>query len=132
MPGIIGGASRSAFSAAAVVLGGGLGLYQMTSLVLGPAPSRQVHLSLAMPAIAMSDPRVTETLVNHIGTLATAAVPTAPHQASGRSAAPRSTVSAGPVAAPVAASPPALPVASPPPAKKGSGHSAPPKRDDDH
>ena len=34
---------------------GGLTLYQMTSLVLGPAGSRELHLSLAIPAVDADD-----------------------------------------------------------------------------
>src|ERR1700686_2541934 len=34
-----------------LVVGGGLALYQMTSLVLGPGGSRQLNLSLAVPAV---------------------------------------------------------------------------------
>ena len=33
-----------------LIAAGGLALYQMTSLVLGPAGSRQLHLSLSVPA----------------------------------------------------------------------------------
>jgi hypothetical protein len=32
-----------------LIVGGGLALYQMTSLVLGPAGSRQLHISLTIP-----------------------------------------------------------------------------------
>jgi len=34
-----------------LIAAGGLTLYQMTSLVLGPAGSRELHLSLAIPAV---------------------------------------------------------------------------------
>src|SRR4029077_10483800 len=34
-----------------LVVGGGLALYQMTSLVLGPGGSRRLNLSLAVPAV---------------------------------------------------------------------------------
>ncbi len=45
-------ASRRALSAGTLlVFGGGLALYQMTSLVLGPAGSRELHLSLTIPAV---------------------------------------------------------------------------------
>lgn len=52
MPGFTAVASRRALSAGTVlVFGGGLALYQMTSLLLGPAGSRDFHLSLSIPAV---------------------------------------------------------------------------------
>ena len=39
-----------------LVVGGGLALYQMTSLVLGPGGSRQLNLSLAVPAVDTQEP----------------------------------------------------------------------------
>jgi hypothetical protein len=53
-------ASRKALSAGTMlVFGGGLALYQMTSLVLGPAGSRELHLSLTIPAVEeeLSEPK---------------------------------------------------------------------------
>src|ERR1700681_4121475 len=45
-------AERRALSTGTLlIVGGGLALYQMTSLVLGPAGSRQLHLSLSLPAV---------------------------------------------------------------------------------
>ena len=38
-----------------LIAAGGLTLYQMTSLVLGPAGSRELHLSLAIPAVDADD-----------------------------------------------------------------------------
>jgi hypothetical protein len=46
---------RIASAGAAVVLGAGLALYQLTSLVLGPVGSRQLDLSLIIPAIELQD-----------------------------------------------------------------------------
>ena len=40
---------------ATLVFGVGLALYQLTSLVLGPAGSRQLDLSLTIPAIELQD-----------------------------------------------------------------------------
>ena len=50
-------ASRRTLSAGTLLaLGGGLVLYQMTSLALGPAGSRQLHVSLTIPAIEVNEP----------------------------------------------------------------------------
>jgi hypothetical protein len=57
MAGTTAGASRWALSAGTMlVFGGGLALFQMTSLVLGSAGSRQLHVSLTMPVVAADDP----------------------------------------------------------------------------
>jgi hypothetical protein len=57
MPGVTAGTSRWALSAGTVLLFvGGLALYQMTSLLLGSAGSRQLQVSLALPAVANEDP----------------------------------------------------------------------------
>ena len=56
MPGARGVASGRIVSAgAAFVFGAGLALYQLTSLVLGPVGSRQLDLSLSIPAIEVQD-----------------------------------------------------------------------------
>ena len=56
MPGLQGVASGRELSAGAVlVFCGGLGLFQMTSMVLGPASSRQLNLSLTIPAVDVQD-----------------------------------------------------------------------------
>jgi hypothetical protein len=63
MPGFTAVASRRALSAGTLlVFGGGLALYQMTSLWLGPAGSREFHLSLTMPAVEeeLSEPRTSD------------------------------------------------------------------------
>jgi len=56
MPADIGLARGQAFSAAMVlILGCGLALYQMTSLMLGTAGSRQLDLSLSIPTVESRD-----------------------------------------------------------------------------
>lgn len=56
MRGIQGVASCRALSAGAMlVLGAGLALFQLTSLVLGPAGSRQLDFSLTIPAVDAQD-----------------------------------------------------------------------------
>ena len=56
MPADIGLARGQAFSAATVlILGCGLALYQMTSLMLGTAGSRQLDLSLSIPTVESRD-----------------------------------------------------------------------------
>lgn len=68
---------RIVSAGATLVFGAGLALYQLTSLVLGPASSRQLDLSLTVPSIELqdlSDPNAsTGKLV--VGTRATPAVP---------------------------------------------------------
>jgi hypothetical protein len=78
MPGLQGVASGRELSAGAVlVFCGGLALYQMTSLVLGPVNSRQLNLSLTIPAVDVQD--LSEPLASNIrvvvGTPATPAAP---------------------------------------------------------
>jgi hypothetical protein len=46
---------RALSAAAALVFGGGFALYQMTSLVLGPPTTRQLHLSLTIPTTDRED-----------------------------------------------------------------------------
>jgi hypothetical protein len=56
MPDMRGVANGRILSAGAtLVFGAGLGLYQLTSLVLGPVASRQLDLSLTIPAIELQD-----------------------------------------------------------------------------
>jgi hypothetical protein len=65
MPGVQGVASGRVLSAGAtVVFGAGLALYQLTSLVLGPAGSRQLDLSLTIPAVEVQD--LSEPMVSNI------------------------------------------------------------------
>jgi hypothetical protein len=46
-PGVAG--HRVLSAGTVLIVGGGLALYQMTSLVLGPSGSRQLHVSLTIP-----------------------------------------------------------------------------------
>jgi len=56
MPRVRGVANGRIVSAGAtLVFGAGLALFQLTSLVLGPAGSRQLDLSLSIPAIELQD-----------------------------------------------------------------------------
>jgi hypothetical protein len=56
MPGVHGVASGRVLSAGATfVIGAGLALYQLTSLVLGPVANRQLDFSLTMPTIEGQD-----------------------------------------------------------------------------
>ena len=84
VPGI--GSGRMVSAGAVLVSLAGLSLYQLTSLVLGPAGSRQLDLSLAMPAVDVQEQSETAgtsaTLV--VGALATPATPLARVPASGR------------------------------------------------
>jgi hypothetical protein len=127
MSGISGVARGRALSAGTMlVFGGGLALYQMTSLVLGPAGSRQLHLSLAIPAVEVQD--LSEPLTSSINVvLGTRVVPpatvsgvnrvSASHRAPTRSAASRPKA---PATAPVPVAP-ALP-----PTTQPSSHPLPP------
>ena len=56
MPGLQGVASGRVLSAGAtLVIGAGLALYQLTSLVLGPVVDRQLDFSLTIPAVEGQD-----------------------------------------------------------------------------
>jgi hypothetical protein len=75
MPPIPGVASGRIVSAgAAFVIGAGLALYQLTSLVLAPVSSRQLDLSLTIPAVEAQD--LSERMIGNVkivvGTLAPA------------------------------------------------------------
>src|ERR1700682_2270521 len=54
-----------------LIAAGGLALYQMTSLVLGPAGSRELHFSLTVPAVTQDEPSESSTMGNtfSLGTL---------------------------------------------------------------
>lgn len=54
-----------------LIAAGGLALYQMTSLVLGPAGSRALHFSLTVPAVTQDEPSESSTMGNSfsLGTL---------------------------------------------------------------
>ena len=119
MPGVPGVASSRLVSAAAMlVAGAGLALYQLTSLLLGPVSSRQLDLSLTIPAAVevqdLSEPMVSTTNVV-VGTRATPAAP--PSRAMRVVASPR----AASVPIPKASSrplPTVLPILNPHPADK--------------
>ena len=134
MRGLLAVAGQRGLSAGTLLItAGGLTLYQMTSLVLGPAGSRELHLSLAIPAVDADDVSGTATRGgNHtlgmVVAITPAPSPTALRQALRQPAQPGPT--AVPAAAPVLATPPALPVRSVPPAKHGHGHPQPPRQHD--
>ena len=108
-----------------LIAAGGLTLYQMTSLVLGPAGSRVLHLSLAIPAVDADDfsevatPSGSHTL-GMVVAISPAPSPTAWRQELRRPAPPSPT--ATPATAPVFATPPALSVPSVPPVQRGHEH----------
>ncbi len=112
-----------------LIAAGGLTLYQMTSLVLGPAGSRELHLSLAIPAVDADDVAGAATASgSHILGMVVAVTPAPPPTMWRRPAQPRLT--AIPTASPVVATPPALPVPLVPPLKHGHGHPQPSKYHD--
>jgi hypothetical protein len=90
-----------------LIAAGGLALYQMTSLVLGPGGSRQLHLSLSVPAADADDQNESwaPSLTLALGTLA------GPAQVSSTRA--RSGVAGGRAITPAAATPAAQPAVAP-------------------
>jgi hypothetical protein len=115
-----------------LVVGGGLALYQMTSLVLGPGASRQLHLSLAVPAVdtqerteswSPSGMLTLGTLVAQAPATRVWARPAVPHRASGtlvRYVTPTPVATPAPAATPVpVASPAPVPHPSAPPIVRG-------------
>jgi hypothetical protein len=107
-------ASRRALSAGTLlVFGGGLALYQMTSLVLAPAGSRELHLSLTIPAVEdeLSEPKSSSvnlslgTLVAPTPTASVSVRSTGGNRASGAPAPPRRVVPT-PTPVPVGSQPP--------------------------
>jgi hypothetical protein len=117
MPAITAAATGRGLSGALLAVGGGLALYQLTSLVLGPAGSRQLQLSLTIPAAEVAEPSLPPASGANliIGSLATP-TPAAPHRASARPAAPRTAVpTPSPAISPSA--PPATPPATHPSGK---------------
>jgi hypothetical protein len=114
-----------------LVVGGGLALYQMTSLVLGPGGSRQLNLSLAVPAVdtqerteswSPSGMLTLGTLVAPAPSTRIWARPAVAHRASGT---PAGYVTPTPVATPVPAATP-VPVASPVPVPHPPAPPSPP------
>src|SRR5438477_12354677 len=118
VPGVPGVASGRLVSAAAMlVAAAGLALYQLTSLLLGPVSSRQLDLSLTIPAAVevqdRSEPMVSTTNVV-VGTRATPAAP--PSRAMRVVASPRA--ASVPIKASSRPLPTVLPTPNPHPADK--------------
>ena len=116
-----------------VIAGAVLALYQLTSLVLGPAGSRQLHLSLTVPAADTEEHIESWTSSGKLalGTLVAPAPaglawarPAVAHRASGTTAGYVAPAPAAPVATPLPVATP-MPIASPVPAPHPS---APPIR----
>ena len=122
-------AGYQALSAGTVLIAaGGLALYQMTSLVLGPAQARELPVSLTIPTVDAD--RLPETVgpgASHILGMAVAPTPSATpsRQAQHRLAQPQAIATPNP--APIVATPTAHPVASEPPSKHKQRHPKPPK-----
>jgi hypothetical protein len=88
MPGVQGVASGRVLSAGAtLVIGAGLVLYQLTSLVLGPVANRQLDFSLTIPAVEVQDlseppaPASTVVVGTHVTPAAHAALVPTPRRA---------------------------------------------------
>src|SRR3984893_1908005 len=117
-----------------VIAGAVLALYQLTSLVLGPAGSRQLHLSLTVPAADTEEHIESWTSSGKLalGTLV-APAPAEPawtrlvvaHRASSRPAGSVAPAPAAPVGTPVPVATP-VPVTSPAPVPHPSGPPSPP------
>jgi hypothetical protein len=118
MRGFTGVAGQRALSTGILLIaGGGLALYQMTSLVLGPAGARQLHLSLTIPAADPDEGGQSWGTASSLllGTLAPAST-AAPVRAASTTAHKASAIPvARPAAAPVA---PVAPVAPQPPVRQ--------------
>jgi hypothetical protein len=72
MWGFTGVAGHRVLSAGTLLIaGGGLALYQMTSLMLGPAGNRELHFSLSVPAVDQDERSESSTVGNtfSLGTL---------------------------------------------------------------
>jgi hypothetical protein len=124
-PGVAG--HRVISAGTVLVVGGGLALYQMTSLVLGPGGSRQLHLSLTVPAVDTAERTESWTSSGKL-VLGMLATPAPPARVSARTSlvhrvasAPGGSVAAAPAAS--VASP--VPVASPRPEPHPSEPPAP-------
>ena len=123
MWGFTGVAGHRVLSAGTLLIaGGGLGLYQMTSLMLGPAGSRELHFSLSVPAVDQVEPSESSTMGNtfSLGTLV--------GRAPAASVRPASNVSrrASATPAPQRAAAPVPPVAPQPPSTHPSPSPLPP------
>jgi hypothetical protein len=124
-PGVAG--HRVISAGTVLVIGGGLALYQMTSLVLGPGGSRQLHLSLAVPVVdtaerteswASSGKLVLGMLATPAPAARTSTKSSVAHRVASTPAASVAAAPAAPVASPV-------PVASPRPEPRPSESPAP-------
>jgi len=97
MPTDIGLARHQAFTAATLlILGSGLALYQITSLMLGPVGSRQLELSLTIPTVETHDlaPAATGGVIGNLVisvSLASRSTSVPAYRTSSRSAAPPKT-----------------------------------------
>ena len=126
MRGLLTIAGQRGLSAGTLLIAvGGLALYQMTSLMLGPAGSRELHLSLAIPAIDIDElSDATWPGGTHVVGAVVAVDPlrsaTSSHQARRLTAQPRPIATPAPT--PVVATPPALSVPPAPPVQRGLGH----------
>jgi len=134
MSGTTGVAGHRALSMGSLAIAGAaLALYQMTSLVLAPGGSRQLHLSLAVPAADTAERAESWTSSARLtlGTLVATAPatrvwvrPAVAHRASGTPAGSVAPAPAAPVATPVPVASPA-PVASSAPTPHPSEPPAP-------
>ena len=134
MRGLTAVAGQRGLSAGALLIAaGGLTLYQMTSLVLGPAGSRELHLSLAIPMVDADDlsdaarPGSSQTL-GMVVAVGPAPSATSSRQAVRLTAQPRPAATPAPTV--VVAPPPALSVPPAPPVQQGRGQAQPPKHHD--
>jgi hypothetical protein len=113
---------RAVSAATALAFGGGLALYQMTSLVLGPSGPRQLHLSLSVPSpdrIDRGDPAASNTILV-LGSLSPAVKPAAIRRPAARMH--RIAARPAPVPAPRPSDRPRPPVApTPEPPRDGEG-----------
>jgi hypothetical protein len=123
MPGLTGVTGQRALSAGTLLIAaGGLVLYQMTSLMLGPGGSRQLPFSLSVPTADADEPNEswTPSITLALGTLAGPA-----HATSARA---RSSVARGAAITPAGqpAVAPVRPVAPQPPSTHPSAPPVPP------
>ena len=123
MSGFTGVHGHRALSLGSLVIAGAvLALYQMTSLVLGPGGSRELHFSLTVPAVTQDEPSESSTMGNtfSLGTLV--------GRAPAASVRPASNVSrrASATPAPQRAAAPVPPVAPQPPSTHPSPSPLPP------
>lgn len=105
-----------------LIAAGGLALYQMTSLVLGPGGSRELHLSLSVPGVDADERNEswTPSITLALGTLAGPAHAMSTRARSGVARGAEITPAAQPAVAPV------RPVAPQPPSTHPSAPPVPP------